>query len=158
MTHVRGARSRNRTGTPLQAGDFKSPVSTSFTIRAARADFSTPVVDIASFATAAATAPCPCLCPPDPIGGLCQAQLPTHRPLAPSIALCELSNSCVESILSAFRKFEQSTTSASAAIENDRGRIALHAAGRRTQSARSMHTFPAPINEIAAGMSATGLH
>ena len=36
-----GARSRNRTGTPLQAGDFKSPVSTSFTIRAARRDSST---------------------------------------------------------------------------------------------------------------------
>ena len=31
-----GARSRNRTGTPLLARDFKSRVSTSFTIRAAR--------------------------------------------------------------------------------------------------------------------------
>ena len=38
---VLSARSRNRTGTPLQAGDFKSPVSTSFTIRAARRDSST---------------------------------------------------------------------------------------------------------------------
>jgi hypothetical protein len=31
-----GARSRDRTGTPLRARDFKSRVSTSFTIRAAR--------------------------------------------------------------------------------------------------------------------------
>ncbi len=29
-----GARSRSRTGTPLQAGDFKSHASTSFAIRA----------------------------------------------------------------------------------------------------------------------------
>jgi hypothetical protein len=29
-----GARSRNRTGTPLRAGDFKSHASTSFAIRA----------------------------------------------------------------------------------------------------------------------------
>lgn len=31
---LRGARNRNRTGTPLRARDFKSRVSTSFTIRA----------------------------------------------------------------------------------------------------------------------------
>ncbi len=31
---IRGARSRNRTGTPLRAGDFKSHASTSFAIRA----------------------------------------------------------------------------------------------------------------------------
>ena len=29
-----GARSRNRTGTPLRAGDFKSHASTNFAIRA----------------------------------------------------------------------------------------------------------------------------
>ena len=32
--NIYGARSRNRTGTPIKAGDFKSPVSTNFTIRA----------------------------------------------------------------------------------------------------------------------------
>ncbi len=31
---IHGARSRNRTGTPLRAGDFKSHASTSFAIRA----------------------------------------------------------------------------------------------------------------------------
>lgn len=31
---IYGARSRNRTGTPLRAGDFKSHASTSFAIRA----------------------------------------------------------------------------------------------------------------------------
>ncbi len=31
---INGARSRNRTGTPLRAGDFKSHASTSFAIRA----------------------------------------------------------------------------------------------------------------------------
>ena len=31
---IDGARSRNRTGTPLRAGDFKSHASTSFAIRA----------------------------------------------------------------------------------------------------------------------------
>ena len=29
-----GARGRTRTGTPIKAGDFKSPVSTNFTIQA----------------------------------------------------------------------------------------------------------------------------
>jgi hypothetical protein len=38
-----GAPSRNRTGTPLRARDFKSRVSTSFTIGAARQDSSTGV-------------------------------------------------------------------------------------------------------------------
>lgn len=32
--NIHGARSRNRTGTPLRAGDFKSHASTSFAIRA----------------------------------------------------------------------------------------------------------------------------
>ena len=31
---IYGARTRNRTGTPLRAGDFKSHASTSFAIRA----------------------------------------------------------------------------------------------------------------------------
>ncbi len=31
---IDGARTRNRTGTPLRAGDFKSHASTSFAIRA----------------------------------------------------------------------------------------------------------------------------
>ena len=42
---IDGARSRNRTGTPLRAGDFKSHASTSFAIRAVARSRDTGTVD-----------------------------------------------------------------------------------------------------------------
>ena len=54
-----GAPSRNRTGTPLRARDFKSRVSTSFTIGAARQDSSTGVPERVKSARLYAPRPAP---------------------------------------------------------------------------------------------------